>query len=82
MNGAGCMTVARRVRAVLVLALQRGLFGKLAQPTPGGDEPITLTRDELDVLLASAVDDGWRRGYAAGKGLPKPAGLISDQVAA
>lgn len=68
MNAEACATVGARLAALI--------FDKR---TRGGRRPAEahLSEMELAAMLALAVEEGWKRGYAAGRGEPTPEGVTT-----
>lgn len=66
MNARGCTTVAIRLMGFLT-----GLLGLDLS------RPVTLSPEQLSLMLALAHKEGWERGYAAGQRQPeKPHGEL------
>lgn len=69
MNAKACATVGERMAALIFDQQTKGSARRLAQ--------VHLSEEELAAMLALAVEEGWKRGLAAGKGEPIPDGVMT-----
>lgn len=69
MNAKACATVGERMAALI--------FDKRAKGRPQRPVEAHLSEAELAAYLALAVEEGWKRGLAAGKGEPMPEGTAT-----
>lgn len=67
MNARACKTAAERAEDLREL-LEVKLAGRIVEATSTHPAGYVLTKEEIQLVYALGIQNGWGRGYPAGKG--------------